>query len=110
MQSLWTHHSPAELENHLVALQVGWSGAPARLPSWVPIPGLVLDRPQAQEHGYRSSDHIPVLLFTLEFIYGPDSGFPPTPYRLREPPPHNLIWPSITPIPASSRRDRDTIG
>ncbi len=83
----------------------GWSGAPARLPSWVPIPGLALDRPQAQEYGDRSSDHIPVLLFTLEFIYGLDS---PTPYPLRELP-HNLIWFSITPILACSRRDRGRI-
>lgn len=98
MQSLWTHYSLAELENHYPRL------VRCTYPAAVVV-GLALDRPQAQEYGDRSSDHIPVHLFTLEFIYGLDS---PTPYPLREIP-HYLIWFSITPMPASSRRDRGMI-
>lgn len=49
-----------------------------RLLSGVPIPELVLDCPQAQECGERSSDLFSVLLFTLDFIYGLDSQKPYT--------------------------------
>ena len=103
MQSLWTYYSGGT-RKPFRGITLGWSGA-LGLPSGVPIPGLAFDRTQAQEYGDGSSDPFPVLLFTLEFIHGLESQ---KPYHLREFP-HNLIWFSITPIPAVSRRDRGTI-